>query len=518
MDYAKRQIPVLKKIRLAGTAFSAVVAMAIFYIIIFSAFARNSDVLNGYLAGLDMGHGNWRLCHWHIVMDSFWFQDDFFYAVSTFIFGNRPFLIVVIPALSWATLVVVSWTLAQRGRVGKDLLWASAVIGVALAVPVFHNNPIIVFLGVGSDHVVTVLQCVALFLTLDFFIESGRILLLFAAFALCSITVASDPLSMFIGVIPVFVASLLSNQVRLDREILVIASVFLATIIGKALLLVNSAHGGFRLIDNVPGGFTHIGTIGRHLRILFEALIGFWGSNFFGLSERQAASPLLRLPMVMIAFFAVGRCIPRLFTGVFRLRRIEIEFIDGALLVGIATVVLACVFSRLLVGYWAGRYLLPVFVYMAILTARSIPEIETRGFIATMAVIGTLMAANGYHWTMHPTLKVRPGMVSVTAWLARHNLRFGYAQYWTAAPIRVESKGRILALQLVEKNGRLAPYIWNNRSDLYPKKLGDLRPFFVIVDPKGSPAGAYSQGVVEATFGRPGQRAVVDGFTVDVYR
>lgn len=134
------------------------------------------------------------------------------------------------------------------------------------------------------------------------------------------------------------------------------------------------------------------------------------------------------------------------------------------------------------------------------------------------AFLGVIVAANGYDWTLHPTLKLRRGIPKLTAWIADHNLTFGYAQYWTASPIRVESRGRILALQLVEKRGGVVPFIWNNRGDLYPRNLSSRKPFFVVVDPRGSPKGAYSQGDVRTTFGRPAKIAVVDGFTVDVYR
>src|SRR6185369_17399770 len=70
-------------------------------VIAFSGTSKNADVVNGYLVGLDMGAGNWRLSHWYLPGDNFWLQDALAYAIATRVFGNHPFLMIILPAFAW---------------------------------------------------------------------------------------------------------------------------------------------------------------------------------------------------------------------------------------------------------------------------------------------------------------------------------------------------------------------------------------------------------------------------------
>lgn len=519
MAQTNRELESRLGIRGVMLLFVAAIVLFLFYTVIFSASAKNADCVNGYLIGLDMGAGNWRLAHWHLVVDTFWFQDALAYALATRLLGNRPFLMVIVPALAWSGVVVFSWLLARRHRPQGDLLWASLIVAAVLALPVLRDNPIMVFITVGTDHIVTLLECLAVFLLLERFRHRGGIGTLAFAFLLTTAAVAGDPLTTFITVLPVAGASLLCNDMAPGRRAMILVSVVAAAILGHELVAVNMAHGGFQLVNRLDTSFSPIEQVGRNLRFTVQALLGFWGADFFGLSKNAALPHLLRLPLLGLTIWLAVVACRRVSGAVLEIRTATLGFLDCALLFGALIVITACVLSTIMVDFWAGRYLLPAVVYLVILTARQTPPFRARSMIGGLALAGSLLAFNGYHLTLHPTLHLRGGVSELSHWLEQQKLDFGYAQYWTASPITVASRGKVQALALSANQGKVVPFVWITRDDWYPARLDARRPFFVIIDPAGtSPSGAFSRADAEAVFGMPSETAKVAGFFVEIYR
>lgn len=490
----------------------------LFYMVVFSASRKNADCVVGYLIGLDMGAGNWRLAHWHLVVDNFWFQDVLAYALATRLFGNRPFLMVIVPALAWAGVVVFSWLLARRHRAQRDLLWASLVVAAMLALPVLRNNPIMVFITVGTDHIVTVFECLVILLLFDRFQQHGGIVTLGCVLLLSIAAIAGDPLATFIAAVPIGGASLLCNDTTLGRRAAILASVVAAVVLGHQLVAMNIAHGGFRLVNHVNTQFSPIEQVGRNARLTVQALLGFWGANFFNLSMKAASPHLLRLPLLGLTIWLVAVACRRVSEAMLQFRTAAFDFLDCALLFGALILIAACVFSTMMVDFWSGRYLLPVMVYLVILTARQARPFPMRGTIVGLALAGSLLSVNGYKLTLHPILHLRAGATELARWLEQHHLRFGYAQYWTASPISVASRGKVQVLALIANRGKVVPFLWNTRDDWYPSRLNARRPFFVVIDPPGSsPDGAFPRAAAEAVFGAPAETATVDGFLVEIY-
>jgi hypothetical protein len=111
-------------------------------------------------------------------------------------------------------------------------------------------------------------------------------------------------------------------------------------------------------------------------------------------------------------------------------------------------------------------------------------------------------------------------MAELVQWLNQHHLPFGYAQYWTASPVTLLSRGSVRVLPIIDREGRTVPYLWNVRHDWFPTPLDTQHPFFVIVDdPHSSPGPeAFDTMASEAVLGVPTERAIVAGFKVEIYR
>jgi len=107
-----------------------------------------------------------------------------------------------------------------------------------------------------------------------------------------------------------------------------------------------------------------------------------------------------------------------------------------------------------------------------------------------------------------------PRNVALTDWLLRHHLTSGFAPYWEASSINVNSGGAITLLAVTDggPHGHLAPQRWETNVRL--AEAGRLRQAnFVIV----SPAEKVRHSAALATFGQPADSYRVGPFTVLVW-
>ena len=105
-----------------------------------------------------------------------------------------------------------------------------------------------------------------------------------------------------------------------------------------------------------------------------------------------------------------------------------------------------------------------------------------------------------------------PRNVALTAWLTRHHLTSGFAAYWEASSITVDSGGAITLLSVTDggPHGRLAPQKWLTDT-LLTKKMPTAT--FVIV----SPGEKLRRSSAVATFGQPAQSYRYGPFTILVW-
>jgi hypothetical protein len=496
--------------------------LSIFYTIVFSGLSKDSDCIVVYLQGLDMGAGNWRLSHWYLPIDSFWFQDALAYALATSIVGNHPFLMVLLPAVAWAGVVVLAWMITQRGAEQRNQRWSILLVLALLAFPVIRDNPITEYLVYGGSHVFTLLQSLLLFLLAHRFLRQGGSFALALFLVLGTAAIAGDRMATFIAAIPIAGAALITGESTPRRRLIVAAVAVLIVITGHGLVAVNSATGGFTTVYKTATAFRFapFADLSRNASFTLQGMFGFWGANFFGLPVIQALPQLMRLPLLALSVWIAVAVIWRMVGAALRLTPVTLGFLDCALAVGVVVVIVSCMFSNVMVVFWSGRYVLPGFAYSVILTARQTPRFKARAIIGTLALAGSLLAGTGYNFTMHPHLRLYPaGATELAYWLENQDLHFGYAAYWTAWPVTLASRGSVRVLSITDdNNGRTTPELWCTRGDWYPFPLDSRHPFFVIVDPPGAPGRPFKSTASESVFGPPSERTAVAGYTVNIYR
>jgi hypothetical protein len=105
-----------------------------------------------------------------------------------------------------------------------------------------------------------------------------------------------------------------------------------------------------------------------------------------------------------------------------------------------------------------------------------------------------------------------PRNAGLARWLVTHHLTSGFAPYWEASSITVDTGGAVTVLAVNDGgwHGRLAPEKWETDVRL----TGKMRPaHFVIL----SPAEKVRHSAVLATFGRPAHGYRYGPYTILVW-
>jgi hypothetical protein len=544
MSYSQaKTMPQLKKdklkvsrLKMIGDSRLVALLMAfillVFYTLVSAGNSKDADGANQYLRGLDMAAGNWRLRGWYVPVANYWFQDLLVYALGAFTIGNRPFLMVVVPAIEWVGVIISAFILTQRGLEKRNQTWSIVLVLAVLAFPVMRD-PITQYITSGY-HVPTVFQSILLFLLADRFLDRGGAFLATLFLVLGTITVAGDPTAVLIAALPVGAAALLTGESTQRRRLTIAAMAILIVILGFGLVAVNEAAGGFITLHDTPPfyvtdasrpipstafRFAPLADIPRNVSFTFQGILGFWGANFFGQPVAQVIPQLIRLPLLAVSVWTVVIVMRRIVTGATRLTSAPFGFVDCTLTLGVVAVIAACLLSNVMIVPAGGRHVLPSVVYAAILTARQAPQFKARAMVGALAVLASLMAVNAYNLTVHPRLQLYPKAATQLAhWLQNQGLRFGYATYWTASPVTVASGNSVRALALAEENGRLVPRLAEACGDWYPNPLNSRRPFFVIIDSPEMVGSTFKSTDCESLFGSPSESTAVERFIVNIYR
>lgn len=475
----------------------------------------NSDLSFLPVQAQDILHGNPTAHGWVAPQDDYLLTELPAYVAAVALHGLNPTVVNVVSAgfYTLTTLAVVA--LARAGLPPRDQLLAMVVAFGLIAAPSPHGVAVMI---PGPFHMGTVLFVLGSILCLHAGHRRGRIVLTPLALLLLTLAVASDPLALYTGALPIAVVHGLRLAARLPRGVLddgpdLAVGVLgggLGSLVGKKL----PAMVGYQLLP-LRTAFAPLTAIPSDIGVTLTSWLRLFGAQFFGQGVTILSGwQLFRL---LGYGFVVAACVVVCVQTV-RATRQPVGQGGGAPLV-LSQTLLAVVVSDVAAVIFStnsgpgddGRYLIPAVLAGATLAGRAAPSMLIRPrWRAVAAGVSICYIALLPLSLRHPA--AAPPEHRLATWLEARNLDHGLAEYWGANVITAESGNRVQIRAVSNMNGRLAPYNWETKTGWYGR--GGYADF-VIID--GRTNYGITGSVATATFGPPAYERSVDGVTVMVW-
>jgi hypothetical protein len=547
-----------------GTLLAAAVLMFC-YLRVAGVTQVNSDGAGLTWQAWDVLHGNVLLHGWWATDVSFYTTELPEYLAVTAAAGLRPEVVHICSALTYTMLVLLAAFVARgRARGAEGLVRALIAAGVILAPQ--PTGPTLVLLG-NPDHVGTGVPVLVLLLLLDW--AQGRPArrrwwVPVAAGALLAWSIIGDPLIEVVGALPLFLACALRAgwiawSQRADPGTAPrrrwSAARYELSLAAAAVASVPVAAAGNWLIREL-GGFSvadpwyHLQSLHRIVRglpIAARSVLVLFGADYKGVSGAGnvafALVHLIGVAVVLAAFAVAVWGLARPFAALAWPRRFGPaapgDLVADVLVLAIAANLAAFLLEVPMKDTYVSHEIGPVLAFGAALAGRtlggrilgrrdaaeapgaagpavsvpagrpSLSPARRSGLAALAAVLACYAVLLGIAAAHR---QAPPRNVGLTAWLTQHHLTSGFAAYWEASSVTVDSGGAITVLSVTDggPHGRLVPQRWETDVQLAAKMPPAT---FVIV----SPTEKLRTSSAVATFGKPARSYAYGPFTILVW-
>ena len=526
-----------------GTLLSAAVLMFC-YLRIAGTTQVNSDGAGMMLQAWDMLHGNVLLHGWWATDVSFYTTELPEYLVVTAAAGLRPEVVHVCSALTYTALVLLAAFVARgRARGAEGVVRALLAAGLILAPQ--PTGPTQVLLG-SPDHVGTGVPVLVLLLLLDWAQGSEsrrRWWVPVVAGGLLAWSIIGDPLIEVVGVAPLFFACALRACFLVWSRRRWSSAWYELSLAAAAVAAIPVAAAGNWLIRRL-GGFSmadpwyHLQPLHKivhGLPVAVESVLALFGADYKAVTGAgNVAFALVHL--IGVAVVLVGCAVAlwgllRPFAQLALPRRFGAaaapgDLVADFLVIAIAANCAAFVLEVPMTNVYAAHEIGPVLAFGAALAGRTLgsrilppaggsAESGVRSGARRILLPALVAFLVCYAVTLGIAAAHRqapPRNVGLAAWLSRHHLTSGFAPYWEASSITVDSGGAITVLSVTDggRQGRLAAQKWETNVDL----TAHMPPAsFVIV----SPAEKVRRSAATKTFGPPARSYRYGPFTILVW-
>jgi hypothetical protein len=465
---------------------AGVTAAALFHALdLASRLAQTSDSAQSLVAGHAVVRGNALLSGWHLPLNDYYFTDTIPYGALEWFVGPRPFLLVLVPALTYALFVLAALLACIRpSRPLIPNLESGAAVALGLAAPAWVGSWDPVLLS--GMHVATVLGAlVALALCAriahtgqpNAWLEAGAGV---ALLLVTSATLASDPFSLAFAFGPALAVLVVDAVLHPAARNLRVAPLWLGSGIALGLLLpwAIARVGGFTIESDVLTRLVAAPLFVRNLLALLSGALTLFGVNPFGMEFGFRTAFLFALHgaalvIVVAAFIRIAR---RLFG------RRQANLFDRILCAGILSLLAACAFSAQFgkgitpQSIWTGgppmRYLVPAVLFGAVLAGRQVPELlaalptpRVRNAAFGVLVLLAALSAIAGGW-LPRDVETQPRWIAnnppeaAARWLEQHGLVEGVGEYWSSNLVSAMSGDAVQVRSVAPLAGRLVPYVW----------------------------------------------------------
>ena len=426
-------------------------------------FPVNSDDATGVLEAEAFLHGNYLLHGWIVSNVSFYTTDLPFYIIGVFFRGVHPSLLRDVPAAIYTLTLALAVWLAGRGRRDRRSAWLGmAVTFILMGLP---SGLLANLVFSGYNHIGTTLLIIASLSALDTAhgraVSWGR----YALFTLTlTLAIAGDKLALWIAAIPVIIVCagrILKKMEGGDgpNNVVLLGSCFCAIVASQGILKLIQTSGGFTEVP-LEFGFKNINVCLKNLVYLTEGVLDLYRANFFGrvLNGGTACRFLGLLGLGFVAYSTYHAFPTRRTPGTSEESRAD--FLCEILSVATAVNLAAYVLGHEAVNLMTVRYVVPSFIFGAILAGRF--GVGRAGSVSRLypgiAVLAVVYAAFFGKGLLSPPA-ANP-FVNLAGWLYKKNLEYGYGTFWVSSITTVSSENRVKVRAVFPVGEQLAPKRW----------------------------------------------------------
>ncbi len=490
----------------------------------------DADGATVVLQGQAMAHGNLLLAGWQLSYDGFWSLDAPFYAVATAALGIRPLLLYLVPSLVVALCVVVGAAAAGERRRPGGAVVGAAVVVAALCLPA-HTTAY--FLLRGPLHIATALFALAAFVLL----RRGRFgLSWLVAVVLVAAGLLGDLQMLGLGTGPMVVGGTVAmlRERRLRPGLPPIAAAAVSGALAWVVRQLTVALGGYRTYAaNRAPTAEQVHRNLHHLPQFVERVVGVSAAVY---GRGGDPSWLGRAHIVVAAVLALGvlAALVRLLVGVVAGGPPPGAHPKGRLTAAVTSepwawrlddmLVAACVGTLVAFVFLAqtddptfARYLTALLIFASVIAGRvcarwwdGSARRAVRSFAGALGAVAVGLLALGVGFTLTATPAAEPD-VALSAWLVRHHLTSGLADYFSASLTTVTSGDRVRVRPVVAEGGRIVSY---NKGPLTHWYAGRTFRFLVFTP---FAIGGVDRAAAVTTWGRPAATADVAGYRILVW-
>jgi hypothetical protein len=504
--------------RSSRTPLRAVVAMALITVLFFAlALAQslthpwNSDTASVALQGWDLVHGHLLLHGWWSSDVNFYTFDAPIYGLCMVVLGLGGTSLHVAGALIY-TLVFLTACWAAKGRSHGAVFWFRVALVALFMTAVLFNGGLLATVMVIPDHNGTIVFVFVAYVLYSR--HAARRWTPWALFVLLTLGQLGDVSVRYVLVPSMLlvwaVDSIRARRLRTPESWLVVATIA-SVAASYALRAVMKSLGAYYLTP-AKATIAPLSQWGWHFTGTWESLLSLFGVQWSGFPGATA----FRAEITLAGTFALLCGVLSLLCVLIRWTKVDV--VDRLLAVTCVVYVAAYEFSTVgQPGSGGGYEFVGVIAMLAVLCARNIsklrplrrpvPRSAGTAVAALLAVISLLSGTALFQPTAVDPLKPLAG------WLEAHDLKYGLAGYWNAAPITVYSGGAVQVRQIFLSPTGFVPEAWGSKQQWYEASENDAR--FVVAEQ--NVRGAMTQAQVVHCFGKPAAIYQVDGYSVLVY-
>ena len=499
--------------RLGWLAVFAAAGLALFaaYLRQAQAIPLMSDGASNALQAWDLLHGNVLLRGWTMSDVSFYTTEIPQYLLVALAHGLNADVVHIAAAMTYTLLVLGAALLARGHASGREGVIRMLVAAGIMLAPTLGTDATVLLSN--PDHNGTQVPMLVIWLILD---RKPRWWVPAAVTVLLAWVQVGDPLVLYEGVVPLVLVCLIRIVRRRGRladnwyELALAGGAIVSAGAASLALKVIHALGGFA-VRPPSVVFAHVAHVPANVWVTAQSVAVLFGADFSGRQTSvQIGIAAVHLAGVALAAWAAGRALRR--------------FGTQDLVVQVLTVTLIVLLAAYAVRgdpnvTGSTHEIAGVLPIGAVLAGRLLAGTLARVRLLIPALALILAGYAGIE--VHNIVQPRPPdpNAQVAAWLQAHHLSYGFADYWNANAMTVDSGNQVQVRYVSRIGDTLVQRPWESDSSWYDPARHDAT-FLVTPGPAsacspGTPAGW--EAAARATFGPPSGTYRVAGFTILVW-